>query len=81
MTEEMVCRELVEQAGEYLEGGLSAADRRRFEAHLEECPYCIEYLDQIQAVSGALGGLEEEPLPPAARDSLLAAYRGRRTPP
>jgi len=78
MTEEMACRELIEQAGDYLEGELSAAERQRFEAHLEECPYCIEYLDQIKAVSGALGGLEEDPLPPAARERLLAAYRGRR---
>jgi len=31
---EMPCRELVEIIPEYLEGGLSAGDRLRFEAHL-----------------------------------------------
>ena len=77
MTREMACRELVEMAGEYLEGGLGAPDRERFEAHLEECPYCTEYLVQIEAVRDALGGAEQPGLPGDARERLLSAYRAR----
>ena len=47
--EEMSCRELVEVITDYLEGALGPDDRRRFEAHLAACPYCLTYLDQTRA--------------------------------
>lgn len=73
----MACRELVEQAGDYLEGALPEPERARFEAHLEECPYCTEYLAQLGTVRDALGGIDEGELPEDARAKLLAAFRER----
>jgi anti-sigma factor RsiW len=76
--EEMACRELVEVVTDYVEGTLSAADRRRFEAHLRECPYCVEYVAQMRATIDALGELPADSLAPESRDALLAAFRGWR---
>jgi anti-sigma factor RsiW len=75
---EMTCRELVEVITDYLEEALPADDRRRFEQHLEECPYCVSYLEQMRATIAALGALREESLSPEARAELLEAFRGWR---
>jgi anti-sigma factor RsiW len=71
----MTCQELVELVTEYLEGALSEADRRRFEDHLEECPWCVAYLEQMRHVIQTLGRLSEESLSPRARKELLHAFR------
>ena len=72
---EMACKELVEAVTDYLEDAMPAHERRRFEAHLAECTYCIEYLDQMRQVAGELGGLRGETISPERRDALLAAFR------
>ena len=72
----MSCKELVEVITDYLEGTMPAADRARFEAHLEECPYCVTYLEQMRNTIAVLGELSEESLDPDARDELLRAFRG-----
>jgi anti-sigma factor RsiW len=72
----MSCRELVEVITDYLEGTMRAADRARFEAHLEECPYCVTYLEQMRRTIDTLGQLSEESLAPHVRDQLLKAFRG-----
>ena len=41
---DLVCQQAVELVTDYLEGTLSRAARRRFEAHLAGCPHCTEYL-------------------------------------
>ena len=74
----MACRELVEVVTSYLEGALPAQDRRRFEAHLEECPYCVTYLDQMRQTISALGELPPESIPPDRRAAILEAFRGWR---
>jgi len=76
--DEMACRELVEVVTDYLEGTLPAADRRRLEEHLEECPYCVEYIKQMRQTIEALGGLSEDSLAPETRQGLLEAFRGWR---
>ena len=43
----LACVEFVEIVTEYLEGTMSAKDRRRFEEHLAACPGCTAYLKQI----------------------------------
>ncbi len=76
--EEMACRELVEVITDYLEGTLPERDRVRFDAHLEECPYCVNYLVQMRETAAALGSLREEALPASLRADLLEAFRGWR---
>ena len=38
--DDLVCQQVVELVSDYLEGALSRKDRRRFEAHLRNCPNC-----------------------------------------
>jgi anti-sigma factor RsiW len=45
----MSCRELVEALTAYLDGALSARDLERFEAHLDGCKDCQEYVAQFRA--------------------------------
>jgi anti-sigma factor RsiW len=71
---EMACRQLVEVITAYLDGTLPEADRRRFDRHLSECPYCTEYLAQMRATVARLGTLDEATLSPATRDRLTAAF-------
>ena len=77
---EMPCRELVELVTDYLEGGLSVADRARFEAHLTDCDYCATYLEQMRQTVRLLGRLPEESLSDDALQALRAAFRGWRQP-
>jgi anti-sigma factor RsiW len=73
---EMACQELVELVTAYFDGSLSRRDRRRFDAHIRGCEHCTAYLEQMRLLIAATGRLTEEDLEPAARDELLAAFRG-----
>ena len=72
---DLTCIELVELVTEYLEGGLGAGERERFEEHLGSCEGCATYLDQMRQTLVTVGSLREEDLSPAMRDALLAAFR------
>jgi anti-sigma factor RsiW len=72
---DLVCQQAVELVTDYLEDALSAADRRRFEAHLAGCPHCSEYLAQMRSTIELTGGIAAEDLPPQMRDDLAAVYR------
>jgi anti-sigma factor RsiW len=69
------CREVVELVTTYLDGSLDTETRARFEAHLELCGPCVEYVAQIRATSrlaaAAVAELEVRP----DRDALLDAFR------
>ena len=73
-TDELTCRELVELVTEYLEGSLLADDRLRFEQHLENCPYCQTYLEQMRQVISLLGQIPESSIDPTAEDELLKCF-------
>jgi anti-sigma factor RsiW len=75
---EMACKELVEVVSDYLEGTLAEDDRRRFEAHLEECPYCVEYVEQFRKTIAATGELTLESIAPERRAELMEVFRGWR---
>jgi anti-sigma factor RsiW len=79
MTErDLGCREILGLVTEYLEGTLPPGQRRRFEEHLRRCDGCETYLEQMRQTIEALGALREDSLSPAARERLLAAFRGWR---
>ena len=67
--DDLACTEEVELMTDYLEGALPDAERRRLELHLETCPGCTEYLEQMRTVAGSLGGLTRgvDPAPRRAR--------------
>ena len=72
---DLVCQEAVELVTDYLEGALSPAQRRRFEAHLASCPDCPEYLAQIRAVITLAGSITPDDLTPLMRSELISLYR------
>lgn len=73
---DLTCRELVELVTDYLEARLPLDDRTRFELHLSYCESCRTYLAQMRRVLERAGELREDAVEPAARDALLAAFRG-----
>ena len=64
-----------DSVGAYLLGALDPAESERFEAHLAECPYCVQYLAQVRKTIEALGELPGEPVDSVQRELLLAAFR------
>ena len=71
----LVCRQAVDLVTAYLEDALDARDRSRLEAHLADCPHCLEYLVQIRITIDALGQVEPEQLSEEALDDLVGLYR------
>ncbi len=72
---DMTCTQIVELITEYLEGGLSSADRERFEEHIGFCDWCLAYLDQMRQTIATVGRLRNEDLPKELEQSLLTAFR------
>jgi anti-sigma factor RsiW len=72
---DFTCQELVELVTEYLEEMLAPVERERFEVHLEGCPSCTVYLEQMRQTVRTLGMLTESSIPDQARAELLAAFR------
>ncbi len=72
---ELVCQEVVELVTDYLEGTLSRAQRRRFDAHLAACENCTEYLEQIRVTIRLTGQLQADDLTPAMREEFTELYR------
>ena len=71
---ELVCQEAVELVTDYIEGSMSRAERRRFEAHLSSCPHCTAYLAQMRTTIQITGSLRSEELPSEVREELVALY-------
>jgi anti-sigma factor RsiW len=72
------CARFVEEVTDYLEGVMSDGDRSRLEEHLGKCDGCDRYLEQILTtitLTGRLTVTDVETMKPAARDSLMAAFR------
>jgi anti-sigma factor RsiW len=69
------CQELVELVTDYLEAALPPEERARFEAHLDECGNCREYLAQMRTTIELAGELTLESISPEAESALLEAFR------
>jgi anti-sigma factor RsiW len=76
---ELVCQQAVELVTDYIEGSMSRADRRRFEAHLSSCPHCTAYLTQMRSTIQLTGRLRSEELPSDVREELISLYSQWRT--
>ena len=77
----MTCRELMEFLIDYLEGGLTPAERAAFDEHLAECPPCVDYLGMYEATirlsKGAFAAPPEKPPEDLVRAILAARGRGQ----
>ena len=51
----------------YLEGGLDADDRARFEAHIAACEHCSAYLEQMRVTLRVVGHIDPDELGPRGR--------------
>jgi anti-sigma factor RsiW len=76
LSEDLSCAELVQLVTDYVEGALSAADRRRFEEHIVVCDSCGAHLDQMRTTITVLGRVREQELSPDAVGELIVAFRG-----
>ena len=54
---DLVCQEAIELLTEYLEGTLSRRQRRRLKTHLDACPNCSAYLEQIRITIRLTGAI------------------------
>ena len=75
IADQLSCQELVELVTAYLDDALSPGDRARFEAHIADCDGCRGYLEQIRVTIALSGRLVPEQLDPAAKATLLDAFR------
>lgn len=69
------CQELVELVTDYLEGAMTAPTATRFESHLDQCPGCRAYLDQMRRTIHLIGRLRPDDVPAGVTDVLLDAFR------
>jgi len=74
------CREIVELVTDYLEGDLDADTTTALEAHLDLCPGCTRYVEQIREIVATLGDVSSENLSAEAQAGLLEAFLGFRRP-
>ncbi|MEO5634816.1 zf-HC2 domain-containing protein [Gaiella sp.] len=74
-SQHLSCEELVEIVTEYLEGGLTDAERERFEEHVVVCSGCANYLDQIRMTIELAGRVTVDDLMEETKTELLEAFR------
>ncbi len=74
----MTCKELVELVTTYLEDALDPDTQALFDAHLEYCDGCRNYLEQFRVTVRTVGKIGNDELDPAFRSRLLEAFRGFR---
>jgi anti-sigma factor RsiW len=75
LNRDLVCRQAVALVTDYLDDVLPRRQRRRFEAHLRNCPNCRRYLEQIRLTIETVGQVEPGELDTAVKDELIDLYR------
>jgi anti-sigma factor RsiW len=68
------CIEVVELVSDYLDDKLDDTTRRRVDEHLQLCPACRVYVEQVRETVRALGRLPADELPEHAVTELEAAF-------
>jgi predicted anti-sigma-YlaC factor YlaD len=77
--DEIVCREFVELATEYLEESLPPERLELVEEHLVMCDWCRDYVSQIEATAAAVADAPAAAPSDETISDLLGAFRRRRT--
>jgi len=73
--DELSCQEVVELVTEYLENTLLPERRERLETHLEDCPGCTTYVEQVRLTINMLHQLAQVSALPATKQELLQYFR------
>jgi anti-sigma factor RsiW len=71
----VVCRQVVELVTAYLEGALPSPLRAAVERHLELCPPCVVYVEQMRTTAASLREVSVESIDPNTRAELVSAFR------
>ena len=71
----LTCHEVIELLSNYVDGALSAEDRRRVDEHLALCDGCTTYLEQLRETIRLSGMVTEDQVPNEEKAALLAAFR------
>lgn len=72
----VICQQVVELLGDYLEGGLDEPVRTDVDAHLESCPECRMFLEQLELTVTLVGELPApEELDPGTLELLVMTFR------
>jgi anti-sigma factor RsiW len=74
-THVLSCREIVEMVTNYLEGALDTNTTTALETHLDVCPGCALYVEQIRETVTTVGEVSSDNLSADAQAGLLAAFR------
>ena len=69
------CKNITQQASDYLDSKLSFGQRIHFKIHLFMCVHCRRYVHQLQVTIGALTGFKPEPPPEANIEEVLKILR------
>ncbi|NWF85135.1 MAG: zf-HC2 domain-containing protein [Bryobacteraceae bacterium] len=72
------CLEVFARLSEYLDGELPPEECAAVEAHIADCPPCVEFLENLKRCIGASREMQTdcrpEPMPKAMEDKLRAAW-------
>lgn len=66
------CKKFRLMADEYIEGELTAAEMREFEAHIAECEDCRKEFEELRALKEAIRSAEEE-MPEGLHSRIMAS--------
>ena len=72
---ELTCQEVVELVTGYLENALLPKTRKRLEEHVDNCPGCTSYIEQVRLTIGMLRQLADEPIFPTTKQELIRRFR------
>ena len=77
--DEIICRQFVEVATDYLEGAVRDEDLELVEEHLAMCDWCRDYLGQIETTARVVADAPQTAPPAPALEALVGAFRAHTT--
>jgi predicted anti-sigma-YlaC factor YlaD len=69
------CKEIVELVTAHLDGALDSETTARVEHHLQLCPGCLNYVEQMRTTAHIIEAITPEAIDPDFRERLLDAFR------
>ena len=73
------CLEVFARLSEYIDGELNDVDCREIEAHISDCPPCVDFLrslrQSVQVSQSFQGADAPPPVPPAVEERLKTAWQ------
>ncbi|HTK69195.1 MAG TPA: zf-HC2 domain-containing protein [Candidatus Eisenbacteria bacterium] len=73
----MNCYEAIDLMGDAIESRVPSDSRAGFQEHLDECPACCTYFEQLRTTVSALARLPRRGDPVVLTQNLRDAYRRR----